>query len=170
VHTLGAEGYAVMAVSRSSDRLAVLANESPNGASSRVMGIVADYANVPEFTRALQDTVALAGPFDACMFYGPDAPQAALAAAYRVVTGPFVLLLTSSFATPDRRQDRSTYPKPAGSDAHRLHYLLLGWHRGEHSTRWHTPAEVSVAALHVLDRREDNILGAIRPWVQRPRG
>jgi hypothetical protein len=50
--------------------------------------------------------------------------------------------------------------------------LLLGWtHAGEDgAARWHTPAEISRAALAARGAADgsERILGVLRPWGDRP--
>lgn len=46
--------------------------------------------------------------------------------------------------------------------------LQLGWTAGPDPARWHTPEEVSAAALEVLADGMARTLGEIRPWERRP--
>ena len=47
--------------------------------------------------------------------------------------------------------------------------LQLGWHvAADGDVRWHTPTEVSVAAMEVLDSGDGAVLGSVRPWDHRP--
>ncbi|NED87837.1 hypothetical protein G3I76_48120, partial [Streptomyces sp. SID11233] len=54
---------------------------------------------------------------------------------------------------------------PAGSRR-----LVLGWHSASGVTRWHTPEDISAAALALLDAPApaDAVLGEVRPWSARP--
>ena len=45
--------------------------------------------------------------------------------------------------------------------------LQLGWTE-DAPHRWHTPDEVSIAALAVLADGEPRTLGTVRPWSDRP--
>ena len=46
--------------------------------------------------------------------------------------------------------------------------LQLGWFDEDAGPRWHTPTEVSAAALAVLDDGVGRTLGSVRPWDRRP--
>jgi len=74
------------------------------------------------------------------------------------IDGPVVLVRTSAAADPAHGEPVLT---PST--------LLLGWRATDgESARWHTPDEVSDAALRVLDDGEARILGFVRPWDRRP--
>ena len=102
---------------------------------------------------------ALAGrSFDAALLYCPTAAADSVAAMVGATTGRVVRLLTSAVAAPPF--DLADLPPD------RAVRLVLGWAPGP---RWHTPEEVSRAALDVLRDGADTVLGAIRPWADRPR-
>ncbi|MDQ0727048.1 hypothetical protein [Microbacterium sp. W4I20] len=73
------------------------------------------------------------------------------------IDGRTVLVRTSAAADPARGE-----PSPAPDT------LLLGWHDDGENVRWHTPTEVSDAALQVLDDGQGRVLGVVRPWERRP--
>jgi hypothetical protein len=91
--------------------------------------------------------------FDAGIVYLPAVTPESLAALADAVAGPVVRVATSSGADP-ALGDVVTAPWT----------LQLGWHEG----RWHTPAEVSDAALEVLADGRGRVLGSVRPWEDRP--
>ncbi|WP_157520726.1 hypothetical protein [Herbidospora daliensis] len=104
---------------------------------------------MPSFVTALGDR-----RFDLALVYMPFGDQAAWdvvdARADRVVQ-----VLTSVYAAPDG-------PEPPLPGRPRL---ILGWHP---SGRWHTPEEVSTAALALAESGDDAVLGVTRPWGDRP--
>ncbi len=166
---LAARGCTVGVVSRSVDRVATLSAEcAAAGASGKIVGIRADYFDIPAFEAAIREVAGRYGLFKDCMFYFADAPQVALDAAAVGVRGQFIVVLTSRFAGPDRPNGRPGYPVPRDVEPHRVSYLVLGWHAGPTSNRWHTPWEVSDAAVRVLDEGRDAVLGVLQPWDQRP--
>ncbi|MGF2950069.1 Rossmann-fold NAD(P)-binding domain-containing protein [Microbacterium alcoholitolerans] len=55
-----------------------------------------------------------------------------------------------------------------GEPASASEVLQLGWTCGPGPARWHTPEEVSAAALEVLVDGQPRVLGEIRPWSRRP--
>ncbi|MBL3683163.1 hypothetical protein D3229_12555 [Leucobacter aridicollis] len=73
------------------------------------------------------------------------------------VDGTVVVLRTSKAAAPENTRD------------HNDDELILGWVELPHGTsRWHTPAEVSAAALRVARGEPLSVLGSVRPWEGRP--
>ncbi|WP_156045491.1 hypothetical protein [Herbidospora cretacea] len=104
---------------------------------------------MPSFVTALGDR-----RFDLALAYLPFGDQAAWdvidARADRVVQ-----VLTSVYAAPDRPQP----PLPGRPR------LILGWHP---TGRWHTPEEISAAALELAFSGNDAVLGVTRPWGERP--
>lgn len=105
-----------------------------------------------------------------CPAADPEVEQLLVAAVRQRV----VRLVTSSAADP--AGDATTRMWTAGDD--REVVLLLGWTDAEtgHSgsakgtvrTRWHTPQEISAAAITVLDGAPGRTLGRVRPWSERP--
>lgn len=108
-----------------------------------------------------RDATALAAVLDgrrwtAAIVYGPTVDEATLPLIARAVER-LVLVRTSAAADPVRGE----LDVPAG-------VLQLGWQDDGDSVRWHTPVEVSAAALDVFDDGEPRILGMVRPWERRP--
>ncbi len=129
----------------------------------RVTGVARDATTVPAGVTPCSvdahDPEALAAAlgkqvWDAAVVYEPAITADAWAVIERVVEGPVVWVLTSAAAAPDRA-DPLNLPG----------VLLLGW---DPSGRWHTPAEVSAAALEVLESGRPRLLGVVRPWAERP--
>jgi hypothetical protein len=165
---LCARNIDVTAVSRSDDRLSALAEEAASrGHSAYVHGVRADYTVPDQFKAALEQAAGDDGLFKAAMVYAPDAPEASLEAVAAVVCGRLLLILTSRYAAPDRR-GRVKYPLRRHGPIPTVRYLLLGWHVGEVGPRWHTPEEISEAALDALCGSRDAQLGVVRPWGHRP--
>ena len=92
--------------------------------------------------------------WDAAIVYMPATSPTSLRIIDQAV-GSVVRLLTSDAAAPGR-------PDPLASAS----VLLLGWTADGH--HWHTPEEVSDAAIAVLDSGESAMLGVVRPWSDRP--
>ncbi|WP_204045090.1 hypothetical protein [Acrocarpospora phusangensis] len=86
--------------------------------------------------------------------YMPFGDQAAWEAV-RARAGRVVQVLTSAYAAPDAP------PAPLADQPR----LLLGWHP---SKRWHTPEEISAAALRLTGHGDADVLGVTRPWDDRP--
>ncbi len=135
---LAARGMVVSIVSRNKHRTSDIGDI-----------VLADVTNVPSFVTALGDR-----RFDLALAYLPFGDQAAWdvidARADRVVQ-----VLTSVYAAPDRPQP----PLPGRPR------LILGWHP---TGRWHTPEEISAAALELAFSGNDAVLGVTRPWGERP--
>jgi hypothetical protein len=171
VQTLVERGTSVVAVARDATALAELVQTSDgngNGPSVTVRAVDA------------RDAVALAGAVDGLSLagaigYGPAVSADSWTVLARLVDGPVVQVLTSSATDPSR----PPLPAPTRPFAR----LILGWTA---DGRWHTPAEVSAAAVHVLDDaataasraqrtpvqrnpgQETPVLGRVRPWAERP--
>lgn len=90
------------------------------------------------------------------LVYGPAVSADSLRVLRASTPGGFVLVRTSSAADPAR----GILVVPDGT-------LQLGWSAGP-DARWHTPAEVSDAALDVLGDGRARTLGVVRPWADRP--
>ncbi|QKW17768.1 hypothetical protein HUT16_00670 [Kitasatospora sp. NA04385] len=149
-------GHRVSALARRPGPLADLARECGDA----LRPLAADVAD-PGLPEALDAARRAAGPFTGARLYRPDAPAGAVARLLRAVGagGPAVLLLTSAWAAPDAGQP----PFPAARR------LLLGWAAGPGGPRWHTPEEISAGALARFDGPPgDAVLGAVRPWPERP--
>lgn len=108
-----------------------------------------------------RDATALAAVLDgrrwtAAIVYGPTVDEATLPLIARAVDR-LVRVRTSAAADPAR-----------GELALPPDVLQLGWRDDGATVRWHTPEEVSAAALAVFDDGEPRILGMVRPWERRP--
>jgi hypothetical protein len=113
---------------------------------------------------ALDAAVAERGEFTMALVYAPFAPAASLAAIAQRVPGVLVHVLTSRWAAPDANPEERDAWAPDGPGVTKR--LLLGWAPGP---RWHTPEEVSAAALAAAHGAEaERTLGATRPWGERP--
>lgn len=153
-HLLG-DGWTVLAAARGAARLA--------GLSARVLPVPLDVTEPGSVSVALAQHRV-----DAAVLYVPMAPDAVrhLLARYLAdVPGPVVEILTSRWAaTTDAAESppdmHTLTPAPLGTP------VLLGWVGAER--RWHTPAEISAAALHAFRSGQPAILGVVRPWSGRP--
>ncbi len=108
-------------------------------------------------------------PLDAAIVYCPTAPTEVRDRFVAAVQGRVVLLLTSAAAQPPAPgadsvdlADLPPYP------AVRVRRLLLGRQPAPQGARWHTPQEISQAAVEVLRTGHESTLGTIRPWAGRP--
>lgn len=122
---------------------------SPDGIPDGVERLVGD---------AHDPALVATGRWDAAVAYLPAVGPRALAALDRVVDGPVVRVEVSAAADPVHGDEPVLPPLT----------LLLGWNADGASARWHTPSEVSAAAVAVLDDGQSRILGAVRPWSDRP--
>lgn len=108
-------------------------------------------------------SLSLSKGVDSALVYAPAVSDESLAALREHVTGRVVLVRVSAAADP------SLGPLEVPADV-----LQLGWFDGEPDapastrSRWHTPAEVSAAALEVLADGVGRVLGAVRPWEHKP--
>lgn len=94
--------------------------------------------------------------------YAPAVTDASLPVLRAAVDGPVVLVRTSAEATPPPEEPEAPAPEPGPWT------LQLGWATGAGGARWHTPEEISDAALAVLRDGAGRTLGAVRPWADRP--
>jgi len=141
-------------------------DRAPTHGSPRVIG--ADTT-----TLAGAWAVANCGPLDYAVFYGPALTAQTLAVLTNAVRYRAVLVLTSEAAAPTGPGDEGAGLAPLAAryrarpqDA----VVLLGWKSVDRGrSRWHTPGEVSAAALEALEGYGDVLLGRVRPWEQRPR-
>lgn len=135
--------------------------------------------------------LARSGPADRTGLIDRDRPAeptglAALRVLRGAVDGPLVAVLTSAVAAPPAADDPAAVLGAlvrrlveAGTPAQDLRLLVLGWavptpapstpSEPPGPVRWHTPAEVSAAALAVLGDPAPARLGVLRPWADRPR-
>ncbi|MEU6844414.1 hypothetical protein ABZ930_21340 [Streptomyces sp. NPDC046716] len=171
VTALSERAVSVTAVARSAAGLRELAAEHPG----RVTPLAADVTAL-DFGSVLRGAAERA-PLTGAVVYAPAVPPAKLAELVgSAVEGPVVVLATSAWAAPpvpgadaDGWTPNDLPAAARSGPASRL--LLLGWHEGGSATRWHTPHEISAAALALLDAPNDRdaVLGAVRPWSARPR-
>lgn len=156
---LAARGDEVVAVGREPSGLARLTSSAANGA---VRAIAADTTSKDDIRRVID-----AAPYDHAIMYAPAVPPTMRPRLLERVVGRAVLVLTSAAADPQEApawHDAVAAARPRPGDA----VVLLGWAQDRGAARWHTPAEVSAAALRALDAGQDSILGEIRPWNERP--
>jgi hypothetical protein len=161
------EGHAVTATARTHASLDSLVRAAA-GCPGEVYGIAGDYDRPGALALALASAVAARGAFDLALVYTPGPAPLARAALAAHAPAVIVDILTSGHGAPgvgesDRR-------RTAAGGRERSVRLLLGWVADAHVTRWHTPEEVSAAALsasHAADGSE-LVLGVLRPWRDRP--
>jgi hypothetical protein len=108
-----------------------------------------------------RDASALAAALDGvawsdAVVYGPALSEDSLAWVRASTPGRCVLVRTSAAADPAH----GILVVPHDT-------LQLGWTAAE-PIRWHTPGEVSDAALEVLGDGAARTLGTVRPWTDRP--
>ncbi|HEX4812264.1 MAG TPA: hypothetical protein VFV66_05875 [Nonomuraea sp.] len=165
VETLAERGTVVSVVSRSAARVAALRDGLAAAAGARVNGVIADVTGPPALAAALDEAAGTCGPIGLALVYQPFAPPEAWDTLVPRVNDLLVAVLVSAYAAEDA-------PSPPLRDGRHgrllVRYLLLGWHRDADGVRWHTPEEVSAAAVGVADRRFSAVLGAVRPWTERP--
>ncbi len=121
---------------------------------------------MPDGVEALRvdatDASALASALGArrwtdAVVYAPAVSDASLALLGAAVDARTVVVRTSADADPARGE--AEIPDDT---------LQLGWTGDSASPRWHSPTEVSDAALAVLDDGIGRTLGCVRPWAERP--
>lgn len=152
---LAGGGWTVLAAAR---RAGALVDRGP-----RIVPVPLD-VTVPE---SVAEAVRVHRP-EAAIVYARAAPEPARALLSGILSGlpgPVVEVLTSRWAAPSKADESppdlgSLSPTPLGVP------LLLGWVAGER--RWHTPEEVSAAAVETFEERRPRVLGTVRPWRERP--
>jgi hypothetical protein len=171
--SLAADGHAVIAVARNRRRLTDLVADCAE-LPGLVVGLAAD-ATSPEFAQKAHASADSAGVEIARIAaYAPATDDAVLAELSEQWNAPVLQVVTSSTAAPaadaspmsgDRWDVTDLPPEP-----HRWRRLVLGWKRAESASAWHTPEEVSRAVIDMLFAPEnaDRVLGALRPWADRP--
>ncbi|MEU9635839.1 hypothetical protein AB0D80_15910 [Streptomyces tendae] len=177
-----ARGDTVTALARTAGPLGELEHRT----GGRARPLPRDY-EAPGLPEALAGA-ARESPFTGTLLYCPLATPATVRALTAAVEPgrPVVLLLTSAHAAPDgevgggavgargdgaalawtpARLPAAARPVPG------CRLLVLGWRTEPEGPRWHTPEEISEAALRVLDAdpARDAVLGRVRPWSSRPR-
>ncbi|MGW7072594.1 hypothetical protein ACWGII_29715 [Streptomyces sp. NPDC054855] len=159
VRALTARGSAVSVVSRSADA------SRPGVPLASSALVVADVRDTVALGDALHRSVQLRGPIALTLAYQPFAPPSSWMLLADRTQGPLVALWVSAFAA----EGAAMPPLPDGPrGSAEVRHLLLGWHSGPNGSRWHTPDEISAAALRVADRHESAVLGQVRPWSARP--
>ena len=160
------EGHAVTATARTQASLDSL-GRAAEGCPGEAYGIAGDYDRPGALALALASAVAARGAFDLALVYAPGHAPLARAALAEHPPAIMVDILTSGHGAPgvgegDRRR--------AARGPERSVRLLLGWVADPCSTRWHTPEEVSAAALSASRAPDGSelVLGALRPWRDRP--
>jgi hypothetical protein len=160
-------GHAVTATARTHASLDSLMRAAA-GCPGEAYGIAGDYDRPGALALALANAVAARGAFDLALVYAPG--HALLARAALAAHPPAIMvdILTSGHGAPgigegDRR-------RAAARGRERSVRLLLGWVADSGGTRWHTPEEVSAAALSASRAPDGSelVLGALRPWRDRP--
>lgn len=171
VATLSERAGSVTAVARSAADLGDLAAAYPG----RVTPLAAD-ATAHDFDAVLR-AAAERAPLTGAVVYAPAVAPGTLAALVgAVVAGPVVVIATSKWAAPAASgTDTDAWtpddlPAAARSEAPSRR-LVLGWRGTGEAARWHTPPEISAAALALLDAPADRdaVLGTVRPWSSRPK-
>lgn len=123
--------------------------QSADGMPDGVAPLVAD---------AREASFVAESSWDSALVYAPAVSDESLATVRAAVSGRVVLVRVSAAADP-----------ALGDPDVPADVLQLGWFdEPEGSARWHTPAEVSSAALEVLGDGVGRILGSVRPWSRRP--
>jgi len=122
-----------------------------------VEAITVDAQDAGALTRALGER-----RWARAIVYAPAVTDASLPVLRAAVDGPVVLVLTSAAVAP--LPDAPEVPAPAPAPW----TLQLGWASGAAGARWHTPEEISAAALLVLRDGQGRTLGSVRPWAERP--
>jgi hypothetical protein len=141
----------------------VVARGARDDARAGLHGAPVDVRDAAAFAATLDGAIAARGEIGLALAYLPWAPAEAQRALAARVPGLLVHVLTSEWAAPGRTRAERDAWAPDGAGATRR--LTLGWHAG----RWHTPAEVSAAALALArGGAPEATLGTLRPWSDRP--
>lgn len=164
-------GHRVSALARRRAPLRVLAREAPG----RLLPLAADHGD-PGLPALLDAAERDAGPFTGALLYCPTAPDRAVREMLARVGrgGVGVQVLTSRWAAPvDAGHGPWSWSDlpPSARPAPHTRLLLLGWRASaDGGSGWHSPEEISAAALRLYDRPHpsDAVLGTVRPWDHRP--
>lgn len=149
---LARRGDHVIAVARREEQLAELA------AAFGATPVTADMTRLEHARERIPEA-------DSALVYGPATAEAVLPVLATVVRGRRVLLMTSAAASPaavGEDFDLSALPSAGWCR------LLLGWAEERARCRWHSAAEISAAAVRILDSGGEEVLGTVRPWRRRP--
>jgi hypothetical protein len=160
-------GHRVTVTARTQASIAALA-DAAGSHRGRLRGIAGDYEQAAALEPALIDAVDAAGPFELALVYMAAGAPVARAALAAHPAATVVDLLTSAHGAPG--VDASARARYALRGRERSVRLLLGWARDAGASRWHTPAEISAAALAARGAATDCelVLGVLRPWRDRP--
>jgi hypothetical protein len=168
VQTLATQGRSVLAIARDPAALADLAEE---------LGPLVSTAAVDTRRPQVLARALASGRWAAAVAYGPAMSDDGWADLSAAVEGPVVHLLTSGVAAPESADRGGGHSAAGGAtfDPNRLGplpphsvRLVLGWTT---DGRWHTPSEVSAAAVATLANGSigaTSVLGQLRPWSARP--
>lgn len=152
-------GEHVYALARDESRLEALAAQC----AGRISPVPVDYQDQSALTKQLH-LATRDGRFDAAVLYCPTAPPDAMRQFAAAVDGRVVVLATSEVARPRDRDEFALAAEGAVPNPR----LVLGWANDPDGARWHTPEEISAAALDVLASGREQLLGTVRPWHERP--
>jgi NAD(P)-dependent dehydrogenase (short-subunit alcohol dehydrogenase family) len=164
--SLLSHGSVVIAVGRDVDRLAELsaAAEAQPGQLREVRTDATDPGFVDEIGAVLSE---LDRTLVSAVVYAPAISAESADEIMRRWNPRLVEILTSRWAEPtvlDREWTVADLPRAPDL----RHRLVLGWQRVQSRSAWHTPEQISAAALAALDLPGDRILGRVHPWSDRP--
>lgn len=127
-----------------------------------------DAGDAPALGAALDEAISARGPFGLALVYAPFAPAASMEAIAVRVPGRLIYVLTSEWGAPDADRDARDAWAPDGA-ADLTQRITLGWTYEGNGARWHTPEEVSRAALDALEGgAPETTLGTLRLWSECP--
>ena len=165
VVSLVSGGAAVVGVARDPRALDALSAELA-GRSGRFVALAHD-ASSPDLPAALADLTSGGGlEYETALVYSPATTSGVVAALSELCRGTVVEILTSDSARPST--GRAWSLADVADPSLRRRRLVLGWRRDGDSSSWHSPAEVSAAALETMTRPGDRLLGVVSPWDDRP--
>ena len=161
VLSLSAAGLDVVAVGRDDRKLAPLA------AATSVVTINGDLHDASALEATLRNArIEPAG----AIIYSADASATELRKIGALVNGPRLYVLASQFGAPPGDDQQGVVDSEALDQTLHGCVLILGWAATPSGPRWHSPDEVSSAALEHFRARSSGTLGTVRPWSQRPTG
>lgn len=160
----------MLAIARDPDRLVALTQE---------LGPLVSTAAVDTRQPHLLARTLACGRWTCALAYAPAMSDGSWVDLSDAVDGRIVQVWTSGEAAPGAGEpdDGDSYADGATFDGSRIGpiaprsvRLVLGW---TSEGRWHTPSEVSAAAIATLDAAEGHqgstsVLGQLRPWSTRP--
>ncbi len=165
VATLLESGRDVVGVARSGDLLATVGQDLPTAAGQWVpLAHDAADRSFPRALRTLLDARRLR--LGAAIVYAPASSPDVMLELTSSWDIPVVEVLTSATGAPRDGQDWSLSDlAPVGAKRRRL---VLGWQVTATGSAWHSPEQISRAALNALWRPGDHLLGVLAPWSKRP--